>query len=108
MARYRSIHNLALWVREGTPPPRADRIAVINGGTPQAAIVYDQFGNAMGGVRTPYVDLPTATYYLARVPGCSWGDMVPFDQTLLKALYRNHGNYVSQVVQHTNELLKGR
>ena len=108
MILQQAFDNLDLWVREGIPAPRAPLIEVINGGTPEATIVYDEFGNALGGLRTPYVDVPTATYYLARVPGCSWGDMVPFDHTLLKALYRNHGDYVHKVIHHTNELLKGR
>ena len=60
--------NLDRWVRDGTPAPRAERVAVKNGGTPQAAIATDEFGNAIGGVRSPYLDVPTATYY-ASTPG---------------------------------------
>jgi hypothetical protein len=41
---------------------RASLIEVANGGTPQVTFVTDQFGNAKGGVRTPYVDVPSATY----------------------------------------------
>ena len=60
--------NLDRWVRDGTPAPRAERVEVKNGGTPQAAIATDEFGNAIGGVRSPYLDVPAATYY-ASTPG---------------------------------------
>ena len=46
--------NLTRWVRDGVPAPRAARVAVENGGTPQARVVLDQHGNAVGGVRTPH------------------------------------------------------
>ena len=52
--------NLTRWVRDGVAPPKATRIAVENGGTPQARVVRDQFGNAIGGVR----------HTLPRCPDC--------------------------------------
>src|SRR6266850_6292058 len=45
--------NLDQWVRKGTAPPRAERMTVKDGGTPQATITTDQYGNGMGGVRSP-------------------------------------------------------
>ena len=72
------------WVRKGIPAPHADRIAVNNGGTPQAAFMTDRFGNTVGGVRSAYLDVPTATYY-ANSPGpqvCNnLGRSVPFRST---------------------------
>ncbi len=50
--------NLTRWVRDGAAPPKAARISVENGGTPQARVVRDQYGNAVGGYRTPYLDVP--------------------------------------------------
>jgi hypothetical protein len=55
--------NLTRWVRDGVPAPRQARVSVESVGTPQARVVLDQYGNAVGGVRTPYLDVPTATYY---------------------------------------------
>jgi hypothetical protein len=66
-----------------------------------STFVFDEFGNTLGGVRTPYVDVPIATY-----PPTA--DPIPFDQALLEELYGNHGNYVRQVVQKTNALIKER
>ena len=75
--------NLDAWVRKGIAPSKAARIDVTNGGTPQALIVRDQHGNATGGVRTPFVDLPATTYLtgLGDKPGCgaNFGSEAPFD-----------------------------
>ncbi len=74
--------NLTRWIRDGIAPPRAARIAIDNVGTPQARVVRDQYGNAVGGVRTPYLDVPTATYHTASVGETfcpEIGHMEPFD-----------------------------
>lgn len=52
--------NLDAWVRQGTAPPRATFIE-LNG----QSVVADEFGNARGGVRTPWVDVPTSTFHQA-------------------------------------------
>lgn len=90
-----ALHNLDLWVREGIAPPSIDPILVEDG-----APVLDEFGNVQGGWRSPYLDVPTSTWY-GTATGASfcfiagWED--PFDQATLDALYRNHGDYVRQV-----------
>jgi hypothetical protein len=57
------LHHLMRWVDEGVVPPKADRIwidrNVDNDGT---QMVLDAHGNAVGGVRNPYVDVPAASY----------------------------------------------
>jgi hypothetical protein len=55
-----ALSHLNAWVADGTPPPSAPRVATssVNGKT---VIARDAFGNAMGGIRTPYVDAPAAT-----------------------------------------------
>jgi hypothetical protein len=92
--------NLDLWVRKGIAPPRADRLATI-GEYPDISFDLDGFGNVKGGVRTPYVDVPTVKYH-------SDGKVVPLDKELLKNLYPSHEHYVSEVDRHTDALLKGR
>jgi hypothetical protein len=49
--------NMVAWLMEGKAPPRAELIEVANG-----EIVRDVYGNAKGGVRSPYVDQPTVRY----------------------------------------------
>jgi hypothetical protein len=51
------LDHLVQWVDKGKVPPRAARILVKDG-----AIAPDQYGNAQGGVRNPYVDVPVALY----------------------------------------------
>lgn len=92
--------NIDLWVRRGTPPPRAERLAA-TGKYPDMSFALDGHGNVRGGVRTPYVDVPTATYN-------SDGRVVPFDKELLKRLYPSHERYVSEVIRRTDALLRER
>jgi len=92
--------NLDIWVREGVPPPRAERLAT-TGEYPDVAFVLDELGNIKGGVRTPYVDVPMATY--------TWnGKVIPFDDALLKRLYPNPENYVNKVIAQTDTLFRDR
>lgn len=54
--------NTVAWLMRGVAPPRAELIEVANG-----QIVRDVYGNAKGGVRSPYVDQPTV-HYIAAAP----------------------------------------
>jgi hypothetical protein len=57
------LYHLLRWVDEDIVPPRADRILldrnVANDGSMAAD---DEHGNPLGGIRTPYVDVPVARY----------------------------------------------
>jgi hypothetical protein len=53
-----ALRSLDAWVRDGTAPPEASLLEVDeSGGSP--AIVRDDDGIALGGIRTPQVDAPT-------------------------------------------------
>ena len=58
-----TLHHLLRWVDEGIVPPRAPRILLdrdeSNDGSTMA---LDAHGNPLGGIRSPYVDVPTAKY----------------------------------------------
>jgi len=113
---FRDVANAALadltrWASTGLPPPRTDRIALTS--TTPASVARDAFGNAMGGLRTPFLDAPTAKYVptdRARPGGSVFcvldGFNVPFDHATLGTLYRDHGDYVSQVVRQTDQLVR--
>jgi hypothetical protein len=84
-----AVHHLARWVRDGTPPPHAPRLELRPGSS--AALARDAFSNALGGVRTPWMDAPTAV-----LTGISpndglierlFGETVPFDAATLETLY---------------------
>jgi hypothetical protein len=71
----------------------------------------DEYGNAVGGVRSPYVDVPTSTWF-----GSSTGESfcfiagheVPFDRAQLKKLYLNHKAYVNAVAKNLSLLVSER
>ena len=98
--------NLDQWVAKGVAPPKADRIQVKDG-----AIVLDEFGNGVGGVRSPFVDVPMATYFTTSPgPGtcAELGHMVQFDQGRLKQLYPDLKVHSSRIVQSIDRMVKER
>jgi hypothetical protein len=57
------LYHLFRWVDEGIVPPRADRILLDrNTGNDGSQAAVDAHGNALGGIRTPYVDVPAVKY----------------------------------------------
>ena len=103
--------HLTRWVRDGVAPPKAARISVEGAGTPQARIVRDQFGNAVGGVRTPYLDVPIATYHTT-TKGETFcpelGRAEPFPWGRLATVHGTPQNYATKVSQSVDRLVKER
>jgi len=103
-----AIHQLEKWVRTGITPPIADRLEIA--GNPPA-FVLDEYGNAEGGIRTPYVDVP-----IARLTGLGqsrsdsqsssncflYGITELFDKETLATLYPDHATYVTAVENSTD------
>ena len=91
----------------GSAPPHADPI---DGGERRAGVL-DEFGNVVGGLRSPYLDVPTSTWFGSST-GASFcfiaGHEVPFDAARLQQLYPTHGAYVRAVVKDTARLVAGR
>jgi hypothetical protein len=85
------------WVANGKVPPAAPPFKVTNG----SEIARDEHGNAIGGIRTPAVDVPTETLSGengGRSPICSlFGSRQPFDAATLQRLYPTHADYVAKV-----------
>jgi hypothetical protein len=88
-----AIAQLHTWVRTGRPAPSAPRIELTDNDPVET--VLDSNGLAVGGLRTPWVDVPTA-----RTSGASAGDNVllaifgsgePLDAETLAALYPGGG-----------------
>ncbi|MEU6670394.1 alpha/beta hydrolase domain-containing protein [Streptomyces sp. NPDC046727] len=101
-----ALGNLDAWVRHGTPPPHADPIAVHDGRP-----VLDEHGNVRGGLRSPYLDVPSSTWN-GTSTGPSFcriaGHEVPFDAEKLTQLYATHRAYVRAVAKDTRDLVAGR
>lgn len=109
-----ALRNLIDWVGSGTPPARVERIRLQPDGR---TIMRDEHGNAVGGVRTTYLDIPIATYGAVSTnapetpPGsrCDFlGFQVDFTNEKLGQLYRNHGRYVRAVSHRVRELVRHR
>lgn len=101
-----AFQNLDLWVRRGIPPPRSTPIEVVDGQP-----VLDRFGNVQGGLRSPFVDVPTSRWSGSST-GASFcfiaGHEVPFDDALLQQLYRNDLDYDLRVADNVRRLLHER
>jgi hypothetical protein len=106
--------DLIEWVDFGRPPPHAAGITIDFTRTPPQ-IVRDQFGNAEGGVRTPILDVPAATYVPTDTAAHTTllsgfcvldGYNIPLDHAQPGQLYRNHGAYVSRFARDAAALVR--
>jgi hypothetical protein len=106
-----AFYNIDQWARNDTPPPRAERMTVKDPGTPQATVVPDEYGNGIGGIRSPHVDVPVATYY-THAPGqgtCrNIGYKAAFDWSRLETLYGSSKNYAAKVNEKIDQLVKDK
>lgn len=103
--------DLESWVDAGTPPPHAARIEV----TPGGAVARDRFGNALAGLRSPFVDVPTATYspsdtvaHDTDLAGLCvlMGYATPFGHARLRSLYGSHAAYVARIRRESRRLVR--
>ena len=90
---------LVTWVRTGTPTPVAPRLDVTSGVSPHVQRNGD--GIALGGIRTPPVDVPVEV--LSGVPGPNpallcllLGSTTPLTATRIAALYPSRSVYLQR------------
>lgn len=91
------VQHLLDWT-DGAIPPYADRIEVDEVGETRVAL--DEFGNALGGIRSTYLDVPTHTHTVPNSGGflCSLASyQTPLPDEVLDDLYPNRGAYVSDL-----------
>jgi hypothetical protein len=107
---YAAFANLIDWITKGMVPPKAPPIEVRNG-----EIVRDAFGNAKGGVRSPYVDVPTVRY-IASAPTPDGnnparrmiGLQEPLSQQKLRSLYKSRQDYLRRFAREIDHLVVQR
>jgi hypothetical protein len=84
-----AIAALERWIRDGTPPAQAPRLELVSQDPPSFAT--DQHGNVKGGIRTPWMDAPSAILSGMGQSGGGFaflfGTTRPFDAAKLAALY---------------------
>jgi hypothetical protein len=109
--------SLDAWARSNIPPPKAQAIETRPGSnSPALEVKLDEHGNAVGGFRTPYLDVPVATYYARSKPAdeksrpfCdSQGYKVPFEKEKIKALYPTRESYLRKVNSMVDSMVKER
>ena len=95
LANHAALDAINRWVTTGVAPPRAPRMKVNADGS----IARDGNGNALGGLRLPAIEVPTASYHGEQSNECAFtlGRTDPFDAAKLRALYPTRARYVSLV-----------
>ena len=84
---YAGLDHLRSWAAGGEPPPMAEPLETADG-----AIVRDPQGNALGGIRTPSVDVPVAT--LTGEGTSLIGSTTPLAPEVLAELYPTEAGYL--------------
>jgi hypothetical protein len=96
-----AVRALDAWVRDRIPPRHSPQITLIPGPVPQ--IARDSFGNALGGIRTPELDVPTATLSgVGNTPSgfCAlFGTTIPFTDATLESLYPSPHDYIDKTAE---------
>lgn len=102
-----ALHQLVSWAQDGAAPPSGDPMQLVDGD--DLAIARDDDGNALGGVRNPLVDVPTAALTGEPPEGASiedladgggdvcvlFGSTEPFDRATLVERYGTADAYVA-------------
>ncbi|MBL7500932.1 hypothetical protein I6A84_10030 [Frankia sp. CNm7] len=100
-----ALRALETWVRDGTPPATSPRIETSGG-----EVVRDADGIALGGIRTPPVDVPVDV--LSGVPGpnpsviCQlFGSTIALPAERVAALYSSRDEYLARFEAATGRLI---
>ena len=93
-----ALRHLFRWAEDNVAPPKAPRIALaIDDVVAEAAV--DRFGNAVGGVPSPFLDVPIACYEAHSTPGpvCKLaGQEAPLPPELLADRYGDVRTYLAE------------
>lgn len=104
-----ALRKLDEWVRTGGPPPEAPRLEVTSDAPPQ--IRRDADGIAMGGIRTPPVDVPVVVLSGVAGPNPSiicilLGSTTPLPDARLAALYASPASYLEQFETAADDVIE--
>lgn len=98
-----AVRALNDWVATGVAPPHSPQLAVNDD---SSDYLYDDLGNALGGIRTPYVDAPSAVLRGEPNTGNSFcrlfGTTSLFSPAQMASLYVDEAGYVEAVSNATH------
>jgi hypothetical protein len=117
-----AVRGIDRWVKskDHRAPPIAPRLQAITApGVSPAAFAVDEHGNALGGIRTPYVDAPIATLTglgNGAAPGAppfssfcgAFGVTIPFTDEKLAELYPTHRSYLEAFRRATRAAVRSK
>lgn len=115
-----AVHWIERWVKSKgrRSPPIAPRLEAVSApGVAPAEFAVDEHGNALGGIRTPYVDAPIATLTgigNGAAPGApalssfcgAFGVTIPFSDEKLAELYPTHKSWVKAFRRATRDAVR--
>jgi hypothetical protein len=98
-------NNIYKWIERGVPMPRSPRIT--RDPNDPDGIARDEHGNALGGLRTPWVEVPDATY----LPKFSQKNPLraglrPFSNEKMKDLYGSRERYLQLVNEKIDQMVR--
>ena len=116
MAEKALYRDLLQWIkspRKAPPVPRTIESVPndpsVGFGIYRDAAVYDEYGNAKGGLRFPMIKVPVASYgegrYILTPPDGS-AEIVPFSDDVLKSLYSSRNQYVNRFTHAAMRLVQ--
>ena len=98
----RGVRALNDWVNDGTLPPTSPQLILNDDGSDY---LYDDLGNALGGIRSPYVDAPSAVLLGDANSGNSFcflfGSTSLFSAEQMASLYVDQAGFVQAVTEAT-------
>lgn len=99
---------LVRWVDGGAEPAPSAPLELASSSPP--VLARDELGNAVGGVRTPDVDVPVAALSGEAPPGADemralFGTTTPFDRATLRRLYGDRSGYLARYESRLDEVI---
>lgn len=113
-----ALDHLLRWVEHDVAPPRAERIQLTGeAGDDEVAVVRDDHGNALGGVRSTTLEVPVATHLGHNEPvdpdqdltpgSCLvYGSQLDLPADELASLYGDRESYLDEVDDRLDELVE--
>ena len=101
--------QLFRWAETGEPAPEADRLELASHDGVVWTAAVDEVGNALGGVRSPFVDAPLVRYGAQSDPGalCKLrGNEFPLDAETLASLYGSPADYLDDFTASLDETIE--